>query len=142
MGDFGEISKGGIVGRAFLVVVVRAVVRTLFVFSEPEAGGVGGRARLGGGEGSRGVVSLFLVPSGLDGLDGVSKPERRSAARGMEADLGRGTAARLPLRSRRMSLAGFGVGLALGAGTSSATSITGLSAMAALSVERTAEVGV
>lgn len=99
--------------------------------SEPEAGGVGGRARFGGGEGRGGVVSFFaldLERSGVLGREVMLPLLRRLAAvRDMDADRGRG--AYLLPSPRRMSLVGFGVDLALGRGTSSATSITGLRAM-------------
>jgi hypothetical protein len=103
--------------------------------SEPEAGGVGGRARLGGGEGRGGVLSFFALDfevSGVLGREGVAMLpllRRFAAVRDIEAD--RGLGAYLLPSPRRMSLVGFGVDLALGSGTSSATSITGLRAIVA-----------
>jgi len=101
--------------------------------SEPEAGGVGGRARFGGGEGRGGVLSFLPVDfevSGVLGREGVAMPPLLrlfAAAREIEAD--RGLGAYLLPSPRKMSLVGFGVDLALGRGTSSATSITGLRAI-------------
>lgn len=101
--------------------------------SEPDAGGVGGRARLGGGEGRGGVLSFLLLGfevSGVLGREGVAMLPlllRFAAVREIEAE--RGLGAYLLPSPRRMSLVGFGVDLALGKGTSSATSITGLRAM-------------
>jgi hypothetical protein len=98
--------------------------------SEPDTGGVGGRARFGGGEGRGGVVSFLLLD--LE-VSGVLRREmvamlpllrRFAAVRDIDADRGRG--AYLLPSPRRISLVGFGVDLALGKGTSSATSITGL----------------
>ena len=102
------------------------------ITSDPEAGGVGGRARLGGGDGKGGVVSFFgldLVASGVLGRDVVVVLPlllRFSAVRDIDAE--RGLGAYLLPSPRRISLVGFGVDLALGRGTCSATSITGLRA--------------
>jgi hypothetical protein len=102
------------------------------ITSDPEAGGVGGRARLGGGDGKGGVVSflgIVLVASGVLGRDVVVALPlllRFSAVRDMDAE--RGLGAYLLPSPRRINLVGFGVDLALGKGTCSATSITGLRA--------------
>jgi len=97
--------------------------------SEPEAGGVGGSARFGGGEGKGGVVSsLLFLPSGVAGLETVTKLDRLlrfTAVREIEADRGRGLY--FVPSPRRISRAGFGGDFAFDKGTSSATSITGLS---------------
>jgi hypothetical protein len=88
---------------------------------------------LGGGEGSGGVVSFFALAfevSGVLGREGVAMLpllRRFAAMREIEAD--RGLGAYLLPSPRKMSLVGFGVDLAFGRGTSSATSITGLSAI-------------
>lgn len=107
---------------------------TFLVASVPEMGGVGGKARLGGGEGRGGVSSFFaggLLVSGELGreLPMLLRLLRLMAVREIEAERGRG--AYLVPSPRRMSLGGLGVFLALGGGTSSATSITGLRAMIA-----------
>jgi hypothetical protein len=102
------------------------------ITSDPEAGGVGGRARFGGGDGKGGVVSFFgldLVASGVLGRDVVVALPlllRFRAVRDIDAE--RGLGAYLLPSPRRISLVGFGVDLALGKGTCSATSITGLRA--------------
>lgn len=98
--------------------------------SDPEAGGVGGRARLGGGDGRGGVVSfltLALEASGVLGRDVLAALpllRRFNAVRDIDAE--RGLGAYLLPSPRRINLVGFGVDLALGTVTSSATSITGL----------------
>jgi hypothetical protein len=104
----------------------------LLMTSDPEAGGVGGRARLGGGDGNGGVVSFFtlgLVASGVLGRDiVVTLPLLRRSSAVRDSDADRGLGAYLLPSPRRISLVGFGVDLALGKGTCSATSITGLRA--------------
>lgn len=114
--------------------------------SEPDAGGVGGSARFGGGEGKGGASSFSLhglVTSGVLGRDTVAiLPRLRRFARGIEAE--RGLGAYLLPSPRRMSLVGLGVDLAFGRGTSSATSITGLRVMLAefgLLLEAVGELG-
>lgn len=98
---------------------------TRVVFSEPDAGGVGGRARFGGGEGSGGVSSSMVAfsPLGLLGLEGVCAPWR--LRRFIDAERGRGAYDLPP--SLTMSLDGFEGDLVLVMGICSATSITGLS---------------
>jgi hypothetical protein len=114
------------------------------IFSEPEAGGVGGSARFGGGEGSGGVSSLRLLLFGVEGLDMLAILERRfKAARDNDADRGRG--AYLVPSPRRINRAGFTGVLTFGTGTSSATSITGerhILAQFGLSLEDIGETGV
>lgn len=132
----GERGSAGGSGSSFVLESVcdgRLEVGLCFLItSEPEAGGVGGRARLGGGDGRGGVVSfpgLDLVASGVLGRDVVvALPllRRFSAVRDIDAE--RGLGAYLLPSPRRISLVGFGVDLALGRGTCSATSITGLRA--------------
>jgi hypothetical protein len=101
--------------------------------SEPDTGGVGGRARFGGGEGRGGVVSFLLLDLEISGVLGremvamLPLLRRFAAVRDIETDRGRG--AYLLPSPRNMSFVGFGVDLALGKGTSSATSITGLKVM-------------
>lgn len=101
--------------------------------SEPEAGGVGGSARLGGGEGRGGVLSFLPLGLLFSGVLGREVPEMlprlRLFARGIDAE--RGLGAYLLPSPRSMSLVGFGVDLVFGKGTSSATSITGLRAILA-----------
>lgn len=135
-GGGGKISFGGR-GSSFVLESVGEgrfeVGFCFFTTSEPEAGGVGGRARFGGGEGRGGVVSFFaraFEVSGVLGREGVAMLPlllRLAAVRDIEAD--RGLGAYLLPSPRKMSLVGFGVDLALGRGTSSATSIAGLRAM-------------
>jgi hypothetical protein len=75
---------------------------------------------------------LTLAVSGVFGREMVAMLpllRRFAAVRDIDADRGRG--AYLLPSPRRVSLVGFGVDRALGKGTSSATSITGLSAMVA-----------
>lgn len=101
--------------------------------SEPDAGGVGGSARLGGGDGRGGVISFFPLGLQVSGVLGreteATLPllRRFNAVRDIDAERGRG--AYLLPSPRRISLVGFGVDRAFGKGTSSATSITGLRAM-------------
>lgn len=140
---FGAISYAGGTGRPFLSPVLRPG------FSDPDAGGVGGKARFGGGEGSGGMPSFCRPVAGVAGRDGVraggaSAPARLRlfmALRGMDADLGRGT---YDLPSFTTTLASFGVDFVLGTGVSSATSITGLSAMhiVSLTLEVVGDIGV
>jgi len=102
----------------------------LRILSEPEAGGVGGRARLGGGEGRGGVVSLLFRASGVAGREMVRMLERLlrfMATRDIEADRGRGLY--FVPSPRSMSRAGLDGVFVLVRGTSSATSMTGLRAM-------------
>lgn len=111
----------------------------LTAFSDPDAGGVGGRALFGGGEGSGGEgsggVSSFRGSGGGVGcLAGVRAPFlllRFNADREYDADLGRGL---YGLPSFTTMAAGLGVNLAFGTGISSATSITGLSVMSASAI--------
>ena len=111
--------------------VLADVFPALRTLSEPEAGGVGGRARFGGGDGNGGVSSLLFLALGVAGretaLAKLDRLLRFTAVRDMEADRGRGLYL-LP-SPRKMSLVGFGGDLALAKGTSSATSITGLRAI-------------
>lgn len=77
-------------------------------------------------------LPLDFEVSGVLGWEGVAMLpllRRFGAVREIEAD--RGLGAYLLPSPRRMSLVGFGVDLALGKGTSSATSVTGLRAMTA-----------
>lgn len=130
----GETSCEGSVGRSLAITL--ALLLALLALSDPEAGGVGGRALVGGGEGRGGALSSSLSCRGL--LDRGEEwmlfwllpllftLRRRTAAREYEADRGRGA---YVLPSLRMSLVGFGEGLVFGIGTSSATSMTGLKHM-------------
>lgn len=120
-----------------------------FMTSDPEAGGVGGRARLGGGEGRGGVSSFFALDLEFSGVFGreivaiLPLLRRFAAVRDIDAD--RGLGAYLLPSPRKMSFVGFGVDLGLDRGTSSATSMTGLSAMFAefgLPLEVVGEFGV
>lgn len=94
---------------------------------------MGGRARLGGGDGKGGVVSFFaldLETSGVLGRDVVvTLPLLRRFITVQDIDAERGLGAYLLPSPRRINLVGFGVDLDLGTATSSATSITGLRAM-------------
>lgn len=133
-GAGGEILYAGGMGSSFLLSVgdgvfteVFAALRTL---SEPDAGGVGGSARFGGGDGRGGVSSLLLPTSGVAGRETVTKLDRLlrlMAVRDIEAD--RGLGLYFVPSPRRISLVGFGGDFALAKGTSSATNITGLNAI-------------
>ena len=95
-------------------------------FSDPEAGGVGGSARCGGGDGGGGVSPLHLPLFGVAGLDILAMLDRLRrfmAVRDIEAE--RGLGAYLVPSPRRMSRAGFVGDFTFGTGTSSATSIIG-----------------
>lgn len=132
----GERGSLGGSGSSFVLAFVgdgrSEVCLCLLITSEPETGGVGGRARFGGGDGRGGVVSFFalgLEASGVLGRDVVpALPllRRFKAARDIDAERGLGTYL-LP-SPRSISRVGLGVDRAFGRGTSSATNITGLRA--------------
>lgn len=114
-------------------------------FSEPEAGGVGGSLRCGGGEGKGGASSSCGSGAGLLAL--VDACDRLKlflfiAFRGSDADLGRGV---YDFPSLTTNLAGFCWLFAFGTGISSATNMTGLSTIlasfAALPLEAVGEMG-
>jgi len=95
----GEMSYAGMRGKSFLL---PSVTLALLAFSDPDAGGVGGSALFGGGEGSGGVSSLrTCIAAGLRDRAGVWVPEvcdpevppvrllRLVAFRDIEAERGR-----------------------------------------------------
>lgn len=143
---FAAISLVGREGSSFFV----SAARTDLLFpalSEPDAGGVGGKARFGGGDGNGGGSSFIGAGAGLLGREGVLDPPTRlrlfMADRGIEADRGRGV---YVFPSLTITFAGLCERSIFGIGTSSATSINGLKLIIdpafALALDVAGEIGV
>lgn len=131
MVSFGVISYLGNTGSSFLLSMASRALG-LLLLSEPDAGGVGGRARLGGGDGSRGASSCSCCRYGVSAVVGVFAPCPLLlfiALRGIDADLGRGVYVGRGVYGFTITFAPCGGDLAFGTGISCATSITGLRAI-------------